>query len=87
MHLNYSNLSYSNTLESVGIPIIITNRYKERRKHKKKRINKKYAKKYGYIKCGLPIEDGKIYKVDGKLYMNQATYNRLMYTVDPRWGR
>ena len=80
-------MSYCNPLDSIGIPILITDSYKQRRKHKKKRINKKYAKKFGYVKCGLPIDDGKIYKVDGKLYMNQATYNRLMYTVDPRGGR
>lgn len=80
-------VSYSNPLDSIGIPIIITDSYKQRRKHKKKRINKKYAKKFGCVKCGLPLDDGKIYKVDGKLYMNQATYNRSMYTVDPRWGR
>ena len=80
-------VSYGNPLDSIGIPIIITDGYKQRRKHKKKRINKKWAKIYGYVKCGLPIDDRKIYKVDGKLYMNQATYNRLMYTVDPRWGR
>lgn len=80
-------MSYGNPLDSIDIPIIITDSYKQRRKHKKKRINKKYAKKFGYVKCGLPLDDGKIYKVDGKLYMNQATYNRLMYTVDMRCGR
>ncbi len=79
-------MSYSNPLELLGTPMIITDCYKQRRKHKKKRINKKYAKKYGYVKRDLPIEDGKVYKCDGKLYMTQATYNKLMYTVDPRWA-
>ena len=73
-------------LYQLGIPIVITDNYKQRRKHKKKRINKKYAKKYGYKHCGLPIPDGKIYEFAGKLYMNRATYLQLTYSIDPRWA-
>jgi hypothetical protein len=79
---NYPNYPIDNKGFATGIPIIITDRYKQRRTHKKKRINKKYAKKYGFVKCGLPLEDGKVYNIDGKLYMNQATFYKIRYAVD-----
>lgn len=69
-------------LHQLGIPIVITDNYKQRRKHKKKRINKKWAKKYGFVKCGLPLEDGKTYLIDGRMYMNQNTFNKIRYAVN-----
>ena len=77
------------TIEGLGYKILITEYIMkdiQRRTHKKKRINKKYAKKYGYKHCGLPIPDGKIYEFAGKLYMNRATYLQLTYSIDPRWA-
>ena len=65
-----------------GMPIVVTDRYKQRRTHKKKRINKKWAKCYGFVRCGMPLEDGRILVFDGKLYMNQATFYKIRYAVD-----
>ena len=51
----------------------------QRRKHKKKRINKKWLKRYGY-KVDIHkscLEDGKIVKIPDGLIMNQRTYNLL----------
>ena len=60
------------------MPIIILPPIKkQRRTHKKKRINKKWAKRYGFITYCNGIEDGKTYVFDKKLYMNQATYFAL----------
>ena len=65
-----------------GIPIVVTDHYKQRRTHKKKRINKKWAKRYGIVRCGMPLEDGRVLVFDGKLYMNQATFYKIRYAVD-----
>ncbi len=42
-----------------GIDIIVTTKYVQNRKHKKKRINKKWAKKYGYSEINTQ-QDGEI---------------------------
>lgn len=42
-----------------GIDIIVTTKYVQNRKHKKKRINKKWAKKYGYSEINVQ-QDGEI---------------------------
>lgn len=64
-----------------GIPIVVTDRYKQRRTHKKKRINKKWAKRYGIVRCGMPLEDGQILELNGKLYMNQNTHGSLHKSI------
>lgn len=43
-----------------GIDIIVTTKYIQNRKHKKKRINKKWAKKYGYSEINVQ-QDGEIF--------------------------
>ena len=42
-----------------GINIIVTTKYVQNRKHKKKRINKKWAKRYGYSEINTQ-QDGEI---------------------------
>ena len=54
-----------------GVPIIITNAITKTihaRTHKKKRINKKCLKRYGYKEIQ---NENKTYMNDGKLYMTQ----------------
>lgn len=71
-----NNLLGLNGLMS-GIPIIVLPPVKkQRRTHKKKRINKKWAKRYGYIHYST-IKDGETLMMDGKMYMNQTTYSIL----------
>ena len=60
-----------------GTPIIIIPTIKtQNRTHKKKRINKKWAKRYGFT-ISETFENGKAYMIDGKLYMNQYTHSQL----------
>ena len=65
-----------------GMPIfIIPARKTQNRTHKKKRINKKWAKRYGYTYYDV-IEDGKILTCnENTLYMNQKTYKDLLKTI------
>lgn len=59
-----------------GTSIIVTTRKIQNRTHKKKRINKKWAKRYGFT-IYERLKNDEIYMMDGKLYMNQHTYEIL----------
>ena len=65
-----------------GYTVIVTTKQVQRRRHKKKRINKKWIKRYGYItkdwqKRGETVVD----QVHMTMYMNQATYNDLIIAL------
>ena len=67
-----------------GLQIIIAPEKRIQRKtHKKKRINKKWAKRYGY-KYIKSMEDDNIYMLpkDNKLIMNRSTYDNLKHVKD-----
>ena len=60
-----------------GTEVIIDNNITKRircRKHKKKRIDKKWEKNYGYKEVQ---DDTKIYMFEGKLLMSQKCFDRL----------
>ena len=59
-----------------GIPITITTKTVQNRKHKKRRINKKWLKRYGYTEREVQ-PDGSAYMYDGKLYMTKRDFERL----------
>ena len=60
-----------------GIPIIVVpDSKKQNRNHKKKRINKKWAKRYGYTLYNS-IEDEQIITMNGRMYVNPRTYYKL----------
>lgn len=61
-----------------GMPIWIDQEAKvQKRKHSKKRINKKWQKRYGfYIKPPL-LKNGEAIMIDGVLHMNNWTYCKL----------
>ena len=60
-----------------GIPIIVVPDSKKQNKtHKKKRINKKWAKRYGYTTYNL-IEDEKVITMNESIYVNPRTYYKL----------
>ena len=64
-----------------GIPIFITNHITKQvrcRTHKKRRIDKKWLKKYGYKEVQ---DDSKMYMFDGKLLMSQKCFDKLKNTV------
>ena len=58
-----------------GMPIIILPPIKKQaRTHKKKRINKKWLERYGYIYYSNGIEDNQTFTFNGCLYMNSNSY-------------
>lgn len=61
--------------------IIVPTRKIQNRKHKKKRINKKWAKRYGFT-ISETLKNGETYMIDGKLYMNQHTYTQLKTSIE-----
>lgn len=56
--------------------IVIPDSKKQNRIHKKKRINKKWAKRYGYT-VHNQLEDGKVITMDGSMFVNPRTYSKL----------
>lgn len=48
-------------------------------KHKKKRINKKWLKRYGTY-CEM-LDPGEVVLVDGRLLMSRRTYNKLIWRM------
>ena len=61
--------------------IIVPTRKIQNRTHKKKRINKKWAKRYGFT-ISETLKNGETYMMDGKLYMNQHTYEILKKNLE-----
>ena len=60
-----------------GYPIYIATQEFQRRKHHKKRINKKWRKKYGTIELNS-MPHGEIVMMDnGVLWMTKKTYQRI----------
>ena len=60
-----------------GTPVVISNyitKTVRRKTHKKKRIDKKWLKKYGYKEAQ---DESKIYMIDGKLFMSQKCYDKI----------
>jgi hypothetical protein len=65
-----------------GTEILIDNRITKTvrsRKHKKRRIDKKWEKRYGYKEVQ---DDTKVYMFDGKLFMSQRCYDKLKKVFD-----
>lgn len=75
--MTFNNLSGVGFLS--GLPIIIISEKDnggQRRSHKKKRINKKWRKRYGTV--STPIEKGQCIVVKGAgVYMSRKTYNTI----------
>lgn len=67
-----------------GYKIIVTKQGKRQvRTHKKRRINKKWAKRYGYYYSKLPIDDDQIFLLPDKtLLMGEKAYKKLMESED-----
>ena len=64
--------------------IVVPDNLRQNRTHKRKRINKKWAKRYGFSRYNA-LEDGKIVQsvlLDKTLYMNPRTYDDLLRLTD-----
>ena len=67
----------------IGTPIIVVPpRKKQNRTHKKKRINKKWTKRYGFILYKSIIGDNDMFMLDNKLYMVYKAYEKLKESVN-----
>lgn len=67
-----------------GMPIIISNYITKKvrcRTHKKRRIDKKWLKRYGYKEVQ---DDTKMYVFNGSLLMSQKCYDKLSYLIDKK---
>lgn len=66
-----------------GTPIIIfPTRKFQKRTHKKKRINKKWAKRYGFTLYKSIIGDNDVFVLDNKLYMGYKAYEKLKENIN-----
>ena len=71
-------MSGTDKLMILNYPIVILQEHEsgeQVRKHKKKRINKKWLKRYGTY-CEM-LDPGEVVLVDGRLLMSRRTYNKL----------
>lgn len=61
-----------------GYPIYIATKEIQRRKHHKKRINKKWRKRYGVIEYNL-MPQGEVFfnETDRVFYMTKKTFTKL----------
>ena len=71
--------NYPNALSITIIPDI----NQQSRTHKKKRINKKWAKRYGFSRYN-PIADGDTLFLNNTLFMNPRTYVTFVAEIDRR---
>lgn len=61
-----------------GWPIVITTRRHQNRKHRKKRINKKWLKRYGYEDYELQTDDVIIDRYNKKIYIKLSIYEKML---------
>ena len=66
MEISIDNLCF-------GHPIYIATKELQRRKHRKKRINKKWQKKYGTYEMNM-MPHGEVIMMDGTIWMTKRTY-------------
>ena len=59
-----------------GYPVHIATRKYQKRKHHKRRINKKWQKRYGFREYDL-MPQGQVLLINGTLYMTETTFIEL----------
>lgn len=64
-----------------GHPIYIATKEWQRRKHRKKRINKKWLKRYGTWEINM-MPHNQVVMMDGVIYMTKQTWERLKEALD-----
>lgn len=66
-----------------GMPVFIATREYQRRKHHKKRINKKWRKRYGVVEYNsMPHGQVVFNEVDRVLYMTKKTWEDLKKQIE-----
>lgn len=68
--MNHLNMLY-------GYDIIVTTKKYQIRTHKKKRINKKWAKRYGFMYFDVQ-DKGQVVIIGSKIYMTQRDYDEFV---------
>ena len=63
-----------------GFPIYFATKKCQRRKHHKKRINKKWQKRYGFHEYNF-LPHGQTVMIDGKIWMTEKTFRGLWEKV------
>ena len=60
-----------------SFPIIVTTRRVQNKTHHKRRINKKWLKRYGYT--DYEFQDQEAFFYNGKLYVTMEAFEKLKY--------
>lgn len=60
-----------------GYPIYIATKEIQRRTHRKRRINKKWAKRYGYIEINMMPHNSVVKMDNGVIWMTKRTFEEL----------
>ena len=68
----------------LGHPIYIATKSFQRRKHRKKRINKKWLKRYGCWEINM-MPHGEVVLFDGVIYMTKRTFDEIQKQI-PKVG-
>lgn len=61
----------------LGHPIYIATKKYQRRKHRKKRINKKWQKRYGYYEFNMIPHGQVVMMANGEIWITEKTYKEL----------
>lgn len=61
----------------LGHPIYIATKVIQRRKHHRKRINKKWQKRYGYYELNMMPHNEVVMMDDGVIWMTKRTFEQL----------
>ena len=64
-----------------GHPIYIATKEWQRRKHRKKRINKKWLKRYGTYEMNMMPHNKVVMMYDGTIWMTKRTYEVIKKQV------
>lgn len=61
-----------------GYPIYLATKEYQRRKHRKKRINKKWKKLYGYYEINMMPHNEIVLMDNGVIWMTKRTYKQML---------
>ena len=75
--MNIDNFAYM-----YGTPIYIATKVFQRRKHHKKRINKKWLKRYGTSEINMMPHNQVIMMDNGAIWMTKHTWEQLKEQID-----
>lgn len=71
---------------SMGYTVRIATKEYQCRRHHKKRINKKWRKRYGVIETNM-MPDGQLIKINDELFMTKKTFQDLKKALNMQEGK